>query len=89
MPSRLKKHISKLFDEKLLQATWGIEFSHEILQEYFAACYITEDMNVDDFKGFAKTLFTLEWKMVRRFVSGLLAVKNSDQGMDVVPLINL
>ena len=55
-------------------------FTHQTLQEYYAARYIMLLMPLDDYKTFLKEqLFTDRWFMVRRYLCGLLVDINDEK----------
>ena len=63
-----KKEGSKVFD-----GDTKLFFSHQTLQEYFAALFIAKEMSYAKFKEFVYTdLFRPHWDVVRRFLCGIL-----------------
>ena len=65
---------SKVFD-----GDTKLFFSHQTLQEYFAALYIAKEMSYAKFKEFVYAdLFRPHWDVVRRFLCGILM--NSKSG---------
>jgi len=68
-----KREGSKVFD-----GDTKLFFSHQTLQEYFAALYIAKEMSFSQFKDFVYwDLFRPHWNVVRRFLCGfLLSIKD-------------
>ena len=65
---------SKVFD-----GDTKLFFSHQTLQEYFAASYIATEMSLAQFKTFVHDdLFRPHWGVVRRFLCGLLIGKKRE-----------
>jgi len=63
-----KREGSKVFD-----GDTKLFFSHQTLQEYFAALYIAKEMYFSQFKDFVYSdLFRPHWGVVRRFLCGFL-----------------
>ena len=61
-------YTSTIFDEDI-----DLYFSHKLLQEYFTAYHIVQNLLFSNcFNSLKKHFFSSQWKMVRKFVSGLL-----------------
>ena len=61
-------YTSTIFDEDI-----NLYFSHQLLQEYFTAYHIVENLSLLEPSNELKTqFFSPQWLMVRKFVSGLL-----------------
>ena len=61
-------YTSTIFDEDI-----DLYFSHKLLQEYFTAYHIVQKHLFSNYFNLLKShFFSSQWKMVRKFVSGLL-----------------
>ena len=61
------------FSSRIFEGDTKLYFSHQSLQEFFAATHIVKKLPFGDFYDvIEKFLFTPRWSMVRKFVSGLL-----------------
>ncbi|XP_076820607.1 uncharacterized protein LOC143465951 isoform X2 [Clavelina lepadiformis] len=68
---------------KVIKGQRKLHFSHQTVQECFAAFHVLQSMSVADFRDFVKhKLFRDEWSMVRQFTCGMLVDIASSTGDD-------
>ena len=61
------------YTSRIFDGTTKLYFSHQSLQEYFTAYQMVEELSFSKFINVLEDrLFTPQWSMVRKFVSGLL-----------------
>ncbi|XP_076819584.1 uncharacterized protein LOC143465263 isoform X1 [Clavelina lepadiformis] len=66
-------HSRKGPNSRIIRGKRQMHFSHQTIQECFAALYILLNMSVAEFRDFTtSTLFLDHWSMVRQFTCGLL-----------------
>ncbi|XP_076820252.1 uncharacterized protein LOC143465704 isoform X1 [Clavelina lepadiformis] len=79
-------HNRKGASAKIMKGERKLHFTHQTVQECFAALHILQGMSVIEFQDFAESIFFLDhWSMVRQFTCGVMldiALKKDDEDLE-------